>query len=139
MGKRGPKPTPTKILALRGSWRAKTRPNEPIPPAGEPAMPSWLSRSAKATWKSVVPPLVQMGVASSVDRFALARYCETLVTWREARKTHDVPAMVKLSNILSGLESSFGMTPASRAELGAAHVPEPSTGPDKSRFFPDRA
>jgi hypothetical protein len=31
MGKRGPKPTPTKILSMRGSWRAKRKPGFPFP------------------------------------------------------------------------------------------------------------
>ena len=49
MGIRGPAPTPTPILALHGSWRAKTRAGEPRPPQGKPQRPSTRAQTCSAT------------------------------------------------------------------------------------------
>ncbi len=83
MGKRGPKPTPTKTLKLRGSWRANDRKAEPQPDATRPKCPPWLNQEAKATWKQIVPQLADMGVLTKIDGNALARYCDAWARWRK--------------------------------------------------------
>ena len=50
MGSRGPAPTPTRKLDLRGSWRAGTRPGEPKPEPVAPVKPAALSPAAGAVW-----------------------------------------------------------------------------------------
>jgi transposase len=76
MGTRGPPPTPTNILAMRGSWRSKRNPHEPHPEPGRPRCPRWLDKQAKAAWKQLAPQLDRMGVLAKVDGNALARYCQ---------------------------------------------------------------
>jgi len=83
MGKRGPKPTPTPILKLRGSWRGKDRPDADIEP-NVPEMPSWLSPAAKAEWKRRVPELDALGVLQKVDVTILVMYCRDFVEYDAA-------------------------------------------------------
>jgi phage terminase small subunit len=52
MGKRGPQPTPTKILQLRGSWRAKKRPANVSQTPLKSHAPAWLDAEAKKIWKA---------------------------------------------------------------------------------------
>lgn len=82
MGQRGPAPTPTPILKLRGSPVAKqrTKGGEPQLPVERPACPAWLPREAKAEWNRQVKQLERMGVLAKVDRAALAAFCEA---WAE--------------------------------------------------------
>jgi len=85
MGARGPAPTPTKILQMRGSrWPERLGINEPLPEAGAPTCPSWLPTDAKAAWKQLAPVLLDMGVLTKADRLALARYCRLFMRWRRA-------------------------------------------------------
>lgn len=53
MGKRGPAPTPTNILKLRGSTLVTERRlrSEVKGPTGNPECPDWLDEDAKAMWE----------------------------------------------------------------------------------------
>ena len=140
MGARGPAPTPTAILAARGSWRAAARKGEPKPKVGTPVCPRWLSDEARKIWRRLVPLLVPSGVLTVVDGGALARYCDTWVRWHKAaaaldkygdvlvrrdesgaiRSVEALPYVAiyrNLSDMLSRYESQFGLTPAARARL----------------------
>ena len=83
MGKRGPKPTPTHILNLRGSWRGKDRPDSGIEPS-LPEMPKWLSADAKKEWKNVMPDLDALGILQRVDVAIIAMYCTDYVEFQAA-------------------------------------------------------
>lgn len=155
MGKRGPAATPTKILKLRGSWRAKDRKNEPQPKAGHPRCPAWLKPEAKAAWKELVEVLDHMQILTLADRGALTRYCVAWRRWRAAeqviaddgetytdevgrykgQKVRPEVAIAKAQGeILHKLEQQFGLTPAARPRLEATSKPEqPASG--KGRFF----
>jgi P27 family predicted phage terminase small subunit len=82
MGARGPAPTPTAILRLRGSWRAKTRPGEPQAPAGAPKCPRHLNEAQRKVWRQACKALESMGLLTQVDGAALERYVRYLVRWR---------------------------------------------------------
>jgi phage terminase small subunit len=77
MGKRGPRPTPTALLRLRGSPLATKRraATEAKGPAGARDRPEWLDDDAKAVWDQLVPQLAAMQVLSRIDRNAVGRYC----------------------------------------------------------------
>ena len=142
MGKRGPKKTPTAVLKLRGSWRGDARKNEPKA-TGLPVCPEWLDAEAKTAWKRLVPQLIAIGCAASLDENALVRYCQLWSRWvsgsqfiqkyGETYPLKDNDGKVKcfqqhpqvsivrsLSVVLSKLEAEFGLTPAARAGLSTA-------------------
>ena len=160
MGKRGPAPTPTALLKLRGSTLVtqQREKNEVSGPAGLPDAPDWLDDDARAVWDQLVPLLRQMNVLTKIDGHALARYCRLWTRWRKAEDFIDkhgdvytlrdeagkpkyvqqfpqVSIAAKLAQQLTRLEQEFGMTPSARSRI--QHAPEagqerPS---GKSRFF----
>ena len=85
MGKRGPKPTPTNILKLRGSTLVSKRreASEVQGPEGMPDAPDWLDDEARAAWDRLAPMLDGMGILTRVDENALARYCRLWSRWRK--------------------------------------------------------
>ena len=140
----GPAPTPTKLLAARGSWRAATRLNEPqTAPVTDLVPPVELEGRAREVWDQTAPRLAASGVLTSVDTFALVRYCHVAALWVAAvegagttPKRESILALAKLSEMLSKLEAGFGLTPSDRTRIS---VPEaPSTDP-KERFFERRS
>ena len=140
MGARGPNPTPTRKLALRGSWRAATRPGEPEPEPSAPPRPPGMSPAGAAVWDEIVPQLDAAGMVSLVDGKAFGRYCELFTVWddlldflRKSGHAHPVknskgdvtgvrpyPQLrlaLQVNEALLRLETHFGMTPAARARL----------------------
>lgn len=135
MGARGPRPTPTPILRLRGSWKVNERENEPQPPQEAPHLPTRLNAAERRIWKKTVPLLHQIGVLSLIDGETLARYCvETVRYWEgvkiirkegETYTTHKgvmhkhplVEVLRGLGDSLRRIECEFGMTPASRTRI----------------------
>ena len=155
MGRRGPKPTPTAMLKLTGSWRADARKSEPKPKLGAPPMPTWLATEAKAEWKRVVPQLQKLGVITLIDRTALALYCQAWADYHDAvavvkveGKTFTTPTgyiaknplvtiMNKARAAVLRLAQDFGFTPSALARLGTPHLENP---PGRHRrFFPAAA
>jgi P27 family predicted phage terminase small subunit len=140
VGSRGPAPTPTSILKLRGSWRAKTRGGEPEPEAVAPDPPPGLSDRARATWDELMPRLEAVGLATGVDGRAFGRYCEAWALWQDlaafvqksghahpvkdrkgeivgVRAYPQVALLLKTSEHLLRLEQQFGLTPAARVRF----------------------
>ena len=106
--RRGPAPTPTKILELRGSKRARRNPNEPKPDKGRPRCPLWLKGNAKAEWKKLVEMTDRMGILTKVDGNALARYCRLWQRWRRSEdfiEEHgdQYPVKDKKGNTIAGI------------------------------------
>jgi P27 family predicted phage terminase small subunit len=156
MGRRGPKPTPTAVLRLRGSWRGKANKAEPQPEATAPDCPMWLSTAAKDVWGEVVAILAPTRVLTRADGKTLARYCEYFVRWKAAcaflEKNGEVYTLKddagnvkcvmpwpqvsqyhKCATMLLKIEEQFGMTPSSRSRI---QVPSEDDKPQaKSRFF----
>jgi P27 family predicted phage terminase small subunit len=160
MGKRGPKPTPTGVLKLRGSTLVSKRREalEVNGPAGTPDRPDWLDDDAKAAWDEVVPMLEGMGILTRIDGPALARYCRIWSRWRKMESFIDekgemypireeggkvkcfqqwpqVAIAHRLALQLTKLEAEFGMTPSARARI---QVPPGSMGAaasGKAKYF----
>ena len=161
MGRRGPPPTPTAILAARGSRRAtQGREHEPVVHPGRPECPDWLDEEAKSAWAQLVPVLESMGVLTRADAHALARYCQLLIRWKRAElfiqkygETYPVKSargMVKmffawpqvgiahkLSLALTKLEQEFGLTPSarSRVKVDPAFTRTPSQSAFRAMFM----
>lgn len=147
MANPGRRPTPLKILEKRGSWRAKLNPLEPRPEPGRPSCPKWISPAAKKAWRHLLPLMEPMGILTKVDRDALTRYVTTWAQWRDMIEFIDkngviyplkkfnaatgemdiisfktfpqVKIALALSEQLSRLEQSFGLTPSARSRIQA--------------------
>lgn len=150
MGKRGPKPTPTSILKVRGSWLADRREGEPEA-TGIPEPPVWLDGIALEAWDAMTLKLYRMGLIGDVDQHALAIYCEAWEEFCEARDyikknsrtcvsenggeyQHPMVGIKnKAAERLNRIGSQFGWTPSARVGL----KPEPKTKNDdgKSIYF----
>lgn len=140
MGLRGPAPTPTNVLQMRGSWRANMRKSEPKPKRIRPPCPRWLDARARKAWRTLAPKLKGMRVLTEVDQNALARYCQLWSRWREAeefiakrgttysvrdkegnvvslKKYPQVAMADELADKLLRLEQHFGLTPSARTRL----------------------
>lgn len=132
MGKRGPKPTPTRILKLRGSPLAGRREGElPAESAGEfdATPPPELAGDALAEWQRLVPILRALGVLTPLDRSALHALCERWEAYTACVKLKDSVAgswqeEAALSNRLNGaldrwmkIAAAFGLTPSDRTKL----------------------
>lgn len=162
---RGQQPTPTKILAARGSWRAKGRAPGPqafIGPSGSQECPDELtSEDERKEWPLLCERLMRLGVYSDTDIRAMTRYCQLYPQYnillrevpieRAASIVAVPPRMpsekifnqwLKLNHDLLRLEVQFGLTPQSRA--GAMVMPKAEKPPhgnskegkkSKERFF----
>ena len=156
MGKRGPKPTPTPILKLRGSWRGKVR-DELDMGHEAPEMPEWLSGEAEKCWDRLCPLLHRAGLATEANRETLAMVCIAYADFVEADQQFSKMRMkdggrafvVKTkaggwkqnpllhvrerawSQFLKGA-ACFGLTPADLASVRAVEKP---TTDEKAKFF----
>lgn len=163
MSRRGPPPTPTKILEGRGSWRAKARAKEgtePQPDKGMPRRPAWVDGIAKTKWDNLTEMLDRMGILTKIDGGALARYCVLWQRWLIAEKflktyghqyemenkdgetTYHAYPELKAAAVLFAelrrLEQEFGLTPAARTRITAEATQAGAAASDdtrKSRFF----
>ncbi|QHB37231.1 terminase small subunit [Gordonia phage Gudmit] len=108
-----------------------------------PKAPEWLSGEARAEWDRVVPELTRLNLLKESDRATLAVYCETWVTWCEARrdvrdngfsitntstrkdgsesewvtKNPAVAVMETAANQLRAYATEFGLTPSAESKL----------------------
>jgi P27 family predicted phage terminase small subunit len=160
MGARGPTPTPSHLLKLRGGFRSDRHRDQLQPPEGRPTCPDWLDDEAKTAWKHLTPLLSAMGVLTRIDRNALARYCQLWARWKKAelfiqkhgdtypikdesgkikclQQFPQVAIAHKLAALLTRLEQEFGLTPSARSRItlppGQGIVTSPLN--DKSRYF----
>jgi len=143
---RGRKPKPTAIKRANGNpGRRALNPNEPKPPASKPTCPSHLSSAAKTEWRRIAGTLHDMGVVTTVDRAALAAYCQAYGRWVEAEKRlAETPTLLKTPSgyvqqspwlsvankqmeLMNRYMVELGITPASRSRISvenaAAHEP----------------
>lgn len=134
--KRGPKPKPTAIHQLHGTFRpTRHGPTEhPIDELiGLPEMPPGMPEQAIKLWKAVVPQLVKAKVAVQLDSIELASMCRWWCQYNELMTMveSDAPYDKETENRQARLErrakaawhtfdsiaSRYGLTPADRARL----------------------
>jgi P27 family predicted phage terminase small subunit len=135
---RGRKPLPTAVKRSNGNpGKRGYNHAEPVPPEGLPDCPSHLSVVAKAEWDRIAATLYDMGVLTTVDRAALAAYCQAYGRWVEAEeKLKETPVMLKtpsgyvqqspwlsVSNkqleLMGRYMAELGITPASRSRVAS--------------------
>jgi P27 family predicted phage terminase small subunit len=145
---RGRKPKPTALKRLDGNpGKRGYNQAEPVLPEGLPDCPGHLSEPAREEWHRIAGTLHEAGVLTTVDRAALAAYCQAWGRWVEAEeKLKDLPAMIKTPSgyvqqnpwlpvankqleIMGRYMAELGITPASRSRVKAlteaAAEPEP--------------
>jgi P27 family predicted phage terminase small subunit len=153
MGRRGPKPTPKRILELRGSWRAKRNPHSPEPARDVPRCPSWLGKIAKKKYRDLARTLDALGVLTAVDGELLAAFAvaweefvtasQTLAEQGRVNKTQSGymqphPAVAMQRSAWAALQrfgALFGLDPSSRSRL---EVSEPMVDPNGKHRIPSR-
>ncbi len=85
MSVRGAKPLPTHIKVMRGTQRSdRLNRNEPKVRPEIPPCPKHLGAEAKREWRRVSKELAGMGLLTSIDRPALALYCDAWGRWVES-------------------------------------------------------
>jgi len=81
---RGPKPTPTAVLNLRGSWRGKSRKGEPQPESAIPDPPAVVTGRALEEWNRMSPILHATGCLTLADVAIFTIYCQAYADWQDA-------------------------------------------------------
>ena len=134
MGQRGPAARPTALKVVAGERRDRINTAEPVVPPGEVIAPDWLSDDARREWDRLAPTLIRMGVLTSIDRDALAVYCEAVAHYEQAvtlvdksavliRGTRGLvknPAMQVARDqaaIIRAYARELGLTPSARSEM----------------------
>lgn len=163
MAKRGPKPTPFKVLSDRGSWRAKGREGGKTSDQKRPACPrrfinkqktddgEAVRRVAKSTWDYLAKRLYDDGLLVGKYRQRLLCLCDSFGRFELACQKCDEEGMTFMSykgNLLQSpwvsirnqmyaqvkeCAACFGLTPADIA--GVRAVEKPSTDAGKNKFF----
>ena len=131
------RPKPTAIRRMEGN-RGKRAWNhdEPEPPNGIPRCPAHLAPVARTEWRRVARTLHAMGVLTTIDRAALAAYCQAYARWVEAEeRLKETPPLFKTPSgyvqqspwlaiankqleLMGRYMVELGMTPASRSRVG---------------------
>ena len=82
---RGRKPKPTHLKVIEGNpGRRPLNKKEPTPSSGLPSPPNHLCAEAKVEWRRVAKVLRAIGVLTTLDRAALAVYCQAYGRWVRA-------------------------------------------------------
>ena len=96
----GRRPKPAAIRRLEGGlaghgWDR----DEPMPLDAVPRCPEHLAPMARAKWRRVARPLHSIGLLTSIDRAALAAYCQAYARWVEAEEQlREGPAVVRAAS-----------------------------------------
>lgn len=144
MGKRGPKPTPTRALTARGSWLAKLRAGEIAPPLAPPEPVCALTEYEQSIWDRNLREMLPLGMLTRMDAAALtalataeAEYFLLNTACNAIKDFGDDGAIALLrarasayDRLFRGL-SHFGCTPSERSKVKSQ---TPGVG-DKGRFF----
>lgn len=152
MGRRGPPPTPTRVLQLRGTYRPDRRSDaepQPTPVGAVPKAPAYLGPVGRREWKRVAAELHTLQLLTVVDLAALEGYCAAYQRAVEAEKAvkvagrlirtpqgflqpHPELAIAKQAWAeVRRFAGEFGMTPSARTRV---RVPESPPAPAADPF-----
>lgn len=141
---RRPKPTIVKSLAGNPGKRPLNKSEPEFTPGA--TCPKHLDKVAKAEWKRVSDDLTTSGLLTSVDRAALAAYCDAYSRWVQATTALQTQGLVITSpksgyampnpyvsiantslTLMHKFASEFGFTPSSRSRLSIPGKPQQNT------------
>jgi P27 family predicted phage terminase small subunit len=114
MGKRGPKPLPKNVLALRGGTKylQKRGHDDGLVKLDIeiPHCPRHLLKEARKEWKRIAPELEALGLISRIDRAALALYCQEYAwwVWHDEALQRDINAMAEKQVTFEADEANGG-------------------------------
>jgi len=144
---RGRKPKPTAVKRLAGNpGKRPLNANEPTPPVPDavPYAPRHLNGEAKKEWRRLTGILMDLGLYTTIDRAALAIYCQAWGRWVVAERmlqergeilTSDTGYLYqnpwryeanKAQDMMRRMMTEFGMTPSSRSRF---NLPGEQEGP----------
>jgi P27 family predicted phage terminase small subunit len=135
----GRKPKPTALKLLQGNpGKRPLRDDEPRPEVCLPDPPEHLSAVAKEHWGVIGAQLAEAGILTSIDRDALALYCEAYARWVHANEQLRLFGVLvkapsgypmqspflaianKAFEQMRSMLTEFGMTPSSRTRVRVA-------------------
>ena len=147
MAGRRPKPTHLRVLEGNpGHRRINKDEPKPTPRVRVPAPPKHLGKEGRAEWRRVGKDLVALGLLTSIDRPALAAYCQAWQRWVGAEEqieqegtTQTSPNGYLMQSAYVGIANramdqmrkfliEFGMTPAARSRITVTPPSNDSTG-----------
>jgi len=147
------RPLPTAIRRARGNpGKRGYNKAEPVAPDAQPRCPSHLSHVAQKEWRRLAGCLHKMGVLTTVDRAALAAYCQSYGRWVEAEeKLKETPTLYKTPSgyvqqspwlgvankqleLMGRFMVELGMTPASRSRVIATDLGGQGARPIEVQF-----
>lgn len=138
---RGRKPKPTAVKKLAGNpGRRPLNDNEPqFPvPGRTPSPPDYLSDEAQEVWRDLGKMLLDAGLLTRVDRYALGMFCAVAGRWMEAERDLRDEGLILTSSDGNAYQNprlhvanrawdqmrkmlgEFGLTPAERSRLHVA-------------------
>lgn len=140
---RGRRPKPTRLKVLTGNpGKRPLNEDEPRPVPVIPECPLELGPVAKQEWERLAGELGNLQLLTTLDRAALAAYCNAYGLWIEAIEAiQKYGTMVKSpsgypiqspyvsianrqAEIMMRIASEFGFTPASRSRIATPSEPE---------------
>ena len=145
---KGRKPKPTNLKVLEGNpGKRPLNESEPQPDPTIPDCPEWLHEDARVEWERITPELHRLGLLTSIDRAALAGYCESWAQYKQAieflhrhgpvypiktdagevKYLQQVPQVGIANKALANIRSlcaEFGLTPSSRARISLPNETE---------------
>src|SRR5262245_21618454 len=153
MGKRGPKPLPDEITAIRGGRNDRRNHEQPEVYRDEVEKPTGMSSGADQVWERLAPRCVRMGTLTSEDIDGFMVLCELRATAMMIARVKDEPTFTPLvieaqvdsdggthikhrENQILKMEKAnasatrpyldmFGLTPSSRPRLRVQKPKEP--------------
>ena len=130
-----------KVVVINSEPKCRMNPDEPTPDPEIPDAPPHLSPEAREEWERLALELYELGILSTIDRAALAAYCQAYGRWVEAEEQlRNIDGTMKLTettsngniiqNPLVGIANKslelmhkylteFGMSPSSRTRVSA--------------------
>jgi len=157
VGSRGPRPKPSHIKLLEGTFRPDRAPkHEPKPPKGHPACPTGLGRVAKQEWRRIIPQLDEMGILAKCDRAVISAYCQTWQRWMELEKAveehgftyttafgqvcqrPEVALASKAAALLKQLAAELGLSPSARSRVEVKDKKKPEVDATEALLFGKR-
>lgn len=157
MGQRGPKPKPTELKMIQGTYRKDRAPeNEPKPnaPPSLPEPPSYMDVTAKKEWRRLAPELFRLGLLTKVDLGTFEAYCLSYGRMVAAHKSlkkaktmfheytnkagatnfvarPEIAVIQKESMVIKAFCAEFGLSPSARARMEAPDILPGGAGPPK--------